>query len=78
MADAQLVKRANEVIERLFALNEAMESADAFCEIVDRAQRPSDGTRLGRSGRRGSPRSSDPLGSRRNCPGGHWDHHGMS
>ena len=34
MADAQLVKRANEVIERLFALNEAMESADAFCAYL--------------------------------------------
>jgi hypothetical protein len=34
MADAQLVERANEVIERLFALNEAMESADAFCAYL--------------------------------------------
>jgi hypothetical protein len=34
MADAQLVARANEVIERLFALNEAMESADAFCAYL--------------------------------------------
>jgi AbiU2 len=34
MADAQLVERANGVIERLFALNEAMESADAFCAYL--------------------------------------------
>jgi hypothetical protein len=34
MADAKLVARANEVIDRLFALNEAMESADAFCAYL--------------------------------------------
>jgi hypothetical protein len=34
MADAQMVERANKVIERLFALNEAMESADAFCAYL--------------------------------------------
>ncbi|HEY1865331.1 MAG TPA: hypothetical protein VGG77_16950 [Roseiarcus sp.] len=34
MADAKLVERAHEVIDRLFALNEAMESADAFCAYL--------------------------------------------
>lgn len=34
MADPKLVARANEVIDRLFALNEAMESADAFCAYL--------------------------------------------
>ena len=34
MADAKLVARANEVMDRLFALNEAMESADAFCAYL--------------------------------------------
>jgi hypothetical protein len=34
MADAKLVARADEVIDRLFALNEAMESADAFCAYL--------------------------------------------
>src|ERR1700733_14165379 len=34
MADAKLVARANEVMDRLFALNEAMESADAFCAYI--------------------------------------------
>ena len=34
MADPRLVERANEVIDRLFALNEAMESADAFCAYL--------------------------------------------
>ena len=34
MAEAKLVARANEVIDRLFALNEAMESADAFCAYL--------------------------------------------
>src|SRR6476620_7948907 len=34
MADAKLVARANEIIDRLFALNEAMESADAFCAYL--------------------------------------------
>ena len=35
MADPKLVARANEVIDRLFALNEAMESADAFCAYLE-------------------------------------------
>ena len=34
MADPKLVARANEVIDRLFALNEAKESADAFCAYL--------------------------------------------
>jgi hypothetical protein len=34
MADPKLVARADEVIDRLFALNEAMESADAFCAYL--------------------------------------------
>ena len=34
MADAQMVERANKVIGRLFALNKAMESADAFCAYL--------------------------------------------
>ena len=34
MADPKLVARANEVIDRLFAVNEAMESADAFCAYL--------------------------------------------
>ncbi len=34
MADAQMVERANKVIGRLFVLNEAMESADAFCAYL--------------------------------------------
>jgi hypothetical protein len=34
MADPKLVARANEVIDRLFALNEAMESAHAFCAYL--------------------------------------------
>jgi AbiU2 len=34
MADAQMVERANHVIERLFVLNDAMESADAFCAYL--------------------------------------------
>jgi hypothetical protein len=34
MADAQMVKRANKLIERLCALNKAIESADAFCAYL--------------------------------------------
>ena len=34
MADAKLVARADEVIDHLFALNEAMGSADAFCAYL--------------------------------------------
>ena len=34
MVDPKLFARANEVIDRLFALNEAMESADAFCAYL--------------------------------------------
>jgi len=34
MADEKLVECANKVIERLFALNETMESADAFCAYL--------------------------------------------
>ena len=81
MADAKLVARANEVIDRLFALNEAMESADAFCAYLKELNardvlvkqylvKPSD---VG-----AAPRLVDPLGSRGNSPGGGWNHHGMS
>ena len=34
MADPKLVARADEVIDRLFALNKAMENADAFCAYL--------------------------------------------
>ena len=62
MADAQMVERADNLIERLSALNEAMESADAFCAYLKELtahKRFGDGIPGDAVRRRGSPRRSD-------------------
>ena len=65
--------RANEVIERLFALNEAMESADAFCaylkELTAHSVLVTEYVLVTPDDVAAPPRRSDPLGSRRDSSG---------